>query len=182
MLEPRCFHGLDEPVSETAATPGAVRHCGAHRFVERRGRDLNPRGACRRLAIVETAAHEQPDRPRIASPYLLQAPQRATRAESVPKTCPQVERSSDAVFVNAAFCRCFLISAAIQRSLIPSLSRRCSTVSVAPTKKPLFAAASFFQESPLGDSNPGPPPYHPGTKDGSAGTSGSQRPRKPRTP
>ena len=29
--------GLDDAVSETAATPGAVRRCGAHRLVERRG-------------------------------------------------------------------------------------------------------------------------------------------------
>jgi hypothetical protein len=35
--------------------------------------------------------------------------------------------------------------------------------------------------SPLPDSNRGPPSYHPGTNAGSACTSGSRRPRKPRT-
>src|SRR5437762_14113313 len=36
--------------------------------------------------------------------------------------------------------------------------------------------------SPLTDSNRRPPPYHPGTKSGSAGTPGSRRARKPGKP
>ena len=35
-------------------------------------------------------------------------------------------------------------------------------MSATATKKPLFAAASFFKKSPLTDSNRRPPPYHGG--------------------
>ena len=154
------FYGLDVAVSETAARKGAVRRWEAHRLVERRGRDLNPRGACRRLAIFETAAHEGVGRPvhrevclsplasspsprigvarNAVSPYLLRAPQRATQTGSVPKTCPQAGRSSDAVFPDAAFCRCFLIYAATRGSVIPSLFRRCSVIAIQATKIPVL--------------------------------------------
>jgi len=47
----------------------------------------------------------------------------------------------------------------------------------ARNEKRLFAA---LFGSPLADSNRRPPPYHSGSDEGSAGTDGSPRPRKPR--
>jgi hypothetical protein len=51
----------------------------------------------------------------------------------------------------------------------PSLLGRCSTVSLAATKKPLFAAASSSWKSPLTDSNRRPPPYYRGLEVGKQG-------------
>ena len=49
------------------------------------------------------------------------------------------------------------------------------------TEIPGFRGFSLCR-SPLTDSNRRPPPYHPGTDAGSAGTAGSSRPRKRRKP
>jgi hypothetical protein len=79
--------------------------------------------------------------------------------KSVPKTCPQIERSGVAVPA-ALRLQAFCFLPPCRTTIDPLLHEEVLYSVSCGNKKPLFAAASSSRKSPLTDSNRRPPPYH----------------------